>query len=215
MRDFLMRLPAVLTNGYFLVTETLKLQPLVGTHPFWGNDFAFLAAVLSRVGLIVMLTLLTLLHLIRRRPVLKHLAWRPKVDALVGAIFLYPLLLLPRAEASWFWDICAALFLLVGNTLCAMVLTDLGRSISVMPEARKLVTEGFYRWVRHPLYFSEAVAFIGVFLQFRSLLAFGIIAIGIYFQIRRMAWEENVLTSAFPEYADYAHRTSRFIPRIY
>jgi len=35
-----------------------------------------------------------------------------------------------------------------------------------MPEARKLVTRGAYRFVRHPLYVAEEVAIIGTFLLY-------------------------------------------------
>lgn len=46
----------------------------------------------------------------------------------------------------------AALLLPASAALSAIVLTRLGRSFSLMSEARGLVTHGPYRFVRHPLY---------------------------------------------------------------
>ena len=45
---------------------------------------------------------------------------------------------------------------------------SVGRSVSVMPEARKLVTSGLYRHIRRPLYLVEEIGVLGLFLQFRS-----------------------------------------------
>jgi len=47
--------------------------------------------------------------------------------------------------------------LLAGHLLCAVALMQLGRSLSILPEARRLVTEGLYARVRHPLYLGEAM----------------------------------------------------------
>ena len=58
----------------------------------------------------------------------------------------------------------STLLLLGGNALAVLVLVQLGRSFSVMAEARRLVTSGVYRWVRHPLYLAEELAVIGIVL---------------------------------------------------
>ena len=52
--------------------------------------------------------------------------------------------------------------------IAVLAALDLGRSVSVMPEARRLVVQGLYRRIRHPLYLAEEIATIGCFLQFRS-----------------------------------------------
>jgi protein-S-isoprenylcysteine O-methyltransferase Ste14 len=85
----------------------------------------------------------------------------------------------------------------------------------MMAEARRLVTSGPYRFVRHPLYLAEELSVIGLFLQFASLWTAALFAVQIAFQLRRMHNEENVLTASFPEYAAYRRRTARLIPGIY
>jgi len=92
------------------------------------------------------------------------------------------------------------------------VLRWLGKSFSILAEARRLVTEGPYRVVRHPLYICEGIATVGVMLQVISPLAVLIIIVFAMIQYRRMINEEKILTSAFPEYRAYAARTPLVIP---
>jgi diacylglycerol kinase len=112
-------------------------------------------------------------------------------------------------------DCAAGAVLLAGNYLCVVALLHLGRSISIMAEARKLVTGGPYAVVRHPLYLAEQIAIVGVFLQFLSWQAALILLLHFVFQVRRMINEERVLADSFAEYGDYAERTSRLIPGIW
>jgi protein-S-isoprenylcysteine O-methyltransferase Ste14 len=91
----------------------------------------------------------------------------------------------------------------------------LGRSFSVMAQARKLVTAGPYSLVRHPLYLGEGMAILGMMLQYLSPLAVAIVGMQFAFQLQRMQNEERVLTSQFPEYRDYMARTACIIPGVY
>ena len=91
---------------------------------------------------------------------------------------------------------------------------SLGRSFSVLPEARSLVTDGPYRYIRHPVYLGEITAFAGLVVASatpRNVLCAGLFGVA---QATRMRLEEKALTSAFPEYADYAARTGRLLPRF-
>jgi protein-S-isoprenylcysteine O-methyltransferase Ste14 len=105
--------------------------------------------------------------------------------------------------------------ILVGTVGAVYALAGLGRSFSVMAETRQLVTAGPYRLVRRPLYLTEEIAIIGLFMQFASPWTVLLLAVQIAFQLRRMYNEERVLTASFPEYVEYQQTTSRLIPRIY
>ena len=109
--------------------------------------------------------------LARRRPVRRSVGLWPRFAALAGLLLLYTLMLLPRAPADPRWDAPALGLLLLGQFFCVVALLQLGRSLSVMPEARRLVTAGLYARIRHPLYLAEAIATLGVLLQFRSVEA--------------------------------------------
>ncbi len=180
-----------------------------------GGDWAFFTTIAARVSVVVFLLLLVALHLARRRPVSKYETLRPKLTALLGLTIADCVLLLPRATIDPWWHGLSVALIIVGNTLCVLVVLDLGRSLSVMPEARSLVTNGFYRRIRHPLYLAEEIAFCGFFVQFRSWQAGAIQLVHFYFQIRRMDWEEGILAGAFPDYADYQRRSHRLVPGLY
>jgi len=105
--------------------------------------------------------------------------------------------------------------ILCGNAFAIAVLFRLGRSFSVMAEARGLVTGGIYRHIRHPLYLAEEIAAVGCAIQFFSLWALLLLCMQLGFQLRRMTNEERVLERRFPEYARYRQTTARLIPGIY
>jgi len=202
--DAVMRLPMTVLAGYFLWREWGALEAAQG----WLK-------VSAHVGTMLFLALIAVMTLARRRPVRKAEGWLPRMAALAGLLMLYGLLLFPRAAPDALWDAAALALLVAGHFLCAVTLAQLGRSFSVMPEARTLVTAGLYSRIRHPLYMAEAVATLGVFLQYRSLGAALLVAAQFAVQLWRMHEEEKVLDAQFPDYAGYRARTARLVPGVY
>jgi len=213
--DAAMRLPIVALTLYFLGREILGIRGLIATHPYFGGDWPFLTTLTSRVSVVIFLVVLASLHASRYRPVGKHSTWKPKITAIVGAFLTFALLLLPRAGPDAIWDGLSALLILIGSVASVHVVLNLGRSLSIMPEARKLVTNGPYRRIRHPLYLAEEIATLGFFLQFRSWQAVLLLLVHFYFQVRRMDWEEHILAGTFPDYAEYKRHSCRLIPGVY
>jgi protein-S-isoprenylcysteine O-methyltransferase Ste14 len=123
--------------------------------------------------------------------------------------------LFPRANLSTKQILMATAISFIGTGLSVFALAHLGRSFSLMAEARRLVTSGPYRVVRHPLYLFETVATLGVLLQFFSLYTFLLFLAYIVIQLQRMKNEEAVLERVFPEYREYRSKTARIIPRVY
>jgi protein-S-isoprenylcysteine O-methyltransferase Ste14 len=77
-----------------------------------------------------------------------------------------------------------------------------------------LVQRGIYARVRHPLYTSVMLASLGWALIWQSgssLLAALALVPFFHAKARR---EERWLCETFPDYADYASRVPRFIPRL-
>lgn len=201
--DAAMRLPIVAVTLFFLGREAAGIRELVATHPYFGGDWPFLMTLAARNSVVIFLAVLASLHLSRYRPISKYDAWNPKITALLGMSLTYLLLLMPRASSAALWDSLSTALILIGSILSVLAVLDLGRSLSIMPEARKLVINGRCRRIRHPLYLAEEIATLGFYLQFRSWQAASILVVHFYFQIRRMDWEEGILAKAFPEYAEY------------
>jgi len=213
--DTLMRAPIIAYTIFFFVREVNALRGIIGQHPTFDNDWAFIFNLAARISVIQFMLLLVLFHIARYRPLKKFDSMAPKVTALIGLTLSLTVLLLPRAGGDPWFDGASLSLTLSGNILCIVALMTLGRSISIMPEARKLVVDGLYRRIRHPLYLAEEVALIGVFLQFRSWPAAALLMAHFIFQLMRMYWEEKILKESFPEYGEYCRTTHRLIPGIY
>jgi len=103
---------------------------------------------------------------------------------------------------------------LMGTLLAFWSAWHLGTNFSLLPQARRLITTGPYRFVRHPIYLGGLLITIGeVWWRFSPL----VIVLNVLFvaaQIVRLRYEEQVLIRAFPEYEAYRSRTSALIPGI-
>jgi protein-S-isoprenylcysteine O-methyltransferase Ste14 len=91
----------------------------------------------------------------------------------------------------------------------------LRRNLSIIPEARRLVTGGPYRIVRHPLYAAEILAALALVLARPGLWATLALAPFITVQMLRARFEERLLGRTFAEYRSYAARTRRLIPLLW
>jgi protein-S-isoprenylcysteine O-methyltransferase Ste14 len=183
----------------------------------WAAPSLSLAAEALSIAVIAAFTILMAwLFVVRLRPLRKAHGMWPRFAALVGGFLNFTLLLLPRsADMPIAAKLLSSALVISGNVLAVAILIQLGRSFSIMPEARRLVTTGAYGVVRHPLYLAEFVASIGVIIQFFSPWAVAIVVIQFAFQIVRMRNEERVLAASFSEYDDYRRHTARLIPGIY
>jgi protein-S-isoprenylcysteine O-methyltransferase Ste14 len=213
--DAIMRLPIVAYQLFLISRELSAVRGLVLYHPYFGGDWSFLMTLCARVAGVLFISAILLLSITRFRPVGKYSSWNPKITALLGTLFTYFILLTPRSSSDALWDSLSTVLILTGTTMAILAVLDLGRCMSIMPEARKLVTGGLYGRIRHPLYLAEEIAVLGFCLQFRSWQTLPILIVHMYFQIRRMDWEEGILARAFPGYAEYRQRTYRLLPGLY
>jgi len=80
---------------------------------------------------------------------------------------------------------------------------NLGRNLSVLPEASTLQTGGVYRFSRHPLYSTYIYWYLLQIALLQSWTIVGLSMIQIALQVIRAKSEEKILEKNFPEYADY------------
>jgi len=211
--DLLMRLPLL---GWSMFCATLQMAGLARYVREAALPFAVYSVnVAMRLSTIAFLLLLGASVVMRARATSKARGLEPRVSAFVGAFLVYVIPLFPRRELSVTAEMVSTLLILFGSAAAVIALVRLGRSFSMMSEARRLVTSGPYRFVRHPLYLAEELAIIGISMQFFSLSTAFVLAVQIAFQLRRMRNEEAVLAESFPEYAAYRQRTARLLPGIY
>lgn len=150
----------------------------------------------------------------RLDPKLQSHGLAPRICALAGAFLSLLLIALPPTPLPDPLHAFGVCIILAGTLASVWVLRWLGRSFSIMAEARALVTTGPYGIVRHPLYITEGFALLGALLLHWSWLAVLLVVVQFGFQWRRILYEEAVLRQAFPDYDVYAQRVPRLIPRL-
>jgi protein-S-isoprenylcysteine O-methyltransferase Ste14 len=112
------------------------------------------------------------------------------------------------------------LALIASLVLFRLTHKQLGRNWSVTLETRerhKLVTEGLYGWVRHPMYSSFLLAAIAQALLIPNWIAgpIGLVAVAVLVLLR-IGREEALMIETFGEdYRAYMDRTARIVPWLY
>ncbi len=172
-------------------------------------------ALLSRGCLFAFYAVVFCIITLRPEPINRARGLAPVLITFAGTYGAWLIPLLPRGPELPSLAVASAAILLVSGTLTVYTLLYLGRSFSLLPQARKLVTSGPYGIVRHPLYLLEEAAIVGVLLQYAWFAALPFLALHVSLQIRRMQLEEKILLKAFPEYAAYEQRTARLIPGVW
>jgi protein-S-isoprenylcysteine O-methyltransferase Ste14 len=213
--DVALRLPLAVFYLYVLIAKTPSLVRVAQSLPALGFPLLPIAQILARLAFLLFITLIAGMTLLRRRPVAKGTGLAGRLVALGGSSLPMILPLLAHGRPTAAMLLASAALTMLGNALSLWTLAWLGRSFSVMPEARRPVMTGPYRRIRHPLYACEQLALAGAVLQFFSVYALALVAAQLALQLGRMGYEERVLAATFPEYAAYRARTARLIPGIY
>jgi protein-S-isoprenylcysteine O-methyltransferase Ste14 len=83
-------------------------------------------------------------------------------------------------------------------------------------KGHKLITNGIYRYIRHPLYTFGASLFIsfGMMADLWFIAALGIVTF-ILMAIRTPKEEANLIEKFGDEYREYMNRTGRFLPKLF
>lgn len=119
--------------------------------------------------------------------------------------------------ASWPSLVASAPFLLVGAWLGIQGVRSLGSSRSALPEplpGAKMVQEGIYSRVRHPLYASLLWLSAGWTLCWLSPASGGLSAMLFALLWGKSRSEETRLMRQYPGYSGYRRRVPAFLPRL-
>jgi protein-S-isoprenylcysteine O-methyltransferase Ste14 len=116
------------------------------------------------------------------------------------------------------WRSTGALLFLAGVGAYRVAGAALGEALSPLIEPRPgaaLVTQGPYRWLRHPMYLGQALIAVGAPLVLGCRWTLTISAAAIVALGARVLLEEAALARTFPEYARYAAQTKRILPFVF
>src|SRR5262245_16485041 len=139
---------------------------------------------------------------------------RPKVwdysigtSIAVGVAYIYPYaqVIWLRSSPGYVVSPVAGLVLVTFAAGLSLVsLVTMGRLFGVRPALRGLVTNGPYRFVRHPIYLSYILADIGYNLQEWNSVTLLLVLIGWMSLVYRIHAEERLLSqhAEWPAYAD-------------
>lgn len=172
-------------------------------------------SAISKICSLAFLAILAVMFTVRCPPKLYAKGLYPRFVALAGTWVSLGIVQLPPRQLSLLASSASILLIIAGTTFAACSVLALARSISIMPEARRLVTRGPYSLIRHPLYLGEMAATAGLAMQYLMPWALVVLGLHLFFQLERMRNEERVLVEAFPEYKGYMAQTARLLPGIY
>jgi protein-S-isoprenylcysteine O-methyltransferase Ste14 len=212
--DAIAALPLILWFAY----GVLQLRAVLAHHAaliaggsaslfVWVQFVSLLMAALFDLLLIYLLV-------VRDKPIAKSRGVLPRIFGFAGTFMGVGILQLKVATLTLPMQMLAAALIGIGSLGSLLVLWRLGKSFSIMPEARKLVTGGPYALARHPLYTVEMITIAGTALQFAAPWSWLIALVVVALLWIRSHFEEQVLAEAYPEYAAYRARTKRFIPGV-
>lgn len=212
------RLGRVAGAVWFLLLAVFYGRALIAvleTFPPGRPSFAAWAPVISRGCTLAFFVTLAWLMMARPAAQARRSGLATHAIALGGTYGVWVVAFLPEAPLSPALSIASATVTLVGSLLIVFTVVHLGRSFSISPQARELVTRGPYAVVRHPLYAAEELAIIGVAMHVVWWAAIPFLLAHLALQIKRMDYEEGLLWTVFPRYQDYARRTARWIPGLW
>jgi len=132
--------------------------------------------------------------------------------------FVIFLMILPLGQETRYFEF-GMFFIVVGAIIGALALTKnkLG-NFNITPDIREeciLVTDGIYKYIRHPMYTSVLTMMFGLafmYLSWYEIVLFFILFINL---LVKMFYEERLWHCEGEEYLEYTKSTSRLVPLVF
>ncbi len=132
----------------------------------------------------------------------------PAIVVPLVALVLYFFVPGVREQPWTILRIAGAMLAAAGYVLLITARLQLGKSFSVSPQAKALVTHGLYSRIRNPIYVSVGVMWLGVIVALRLYWLFVRLVALLVMQVFRSGRESRVLEEKFGQaYLDYRKQT--------
>jgi len=189
-------------------TVMLVLAMIAFTRNIGGDPMRWTSAVLTCAfyGLIIWCY-------VRRGPaVATSRSVTGYVAAVAGTLLPFTIPMFRGAAPAAGQVYATTVLVLAGTAWEVWSLRSLGRSLSIIAQAREVVDRGPYRWIRHPLYAGEIVSVLGIAISVGTPGAFAVWLTFCGLQAYRALREEEILLQALPGYRAYRARTGALFP---
>ncbi|MBR1229485.1 protein-S-isoprenylcysteine methyltransferase [Bradyrhizobium sp. AUGA SZCCT0176] len=171
-------------------------------------------SLLSSFCLGIFYMLLTVLMLTRPPAKAHATGLLPRIAAFVGSYMPWTITFFGKTGEA-LPNLLSTVCVLVGIIMMLVTIRHLGKSFSLVPQARRVVQTGPYRWIKHPLYLAEEIVILGVVLQHLTVATVIVLFLHIGVQICRILYEEDLLRRSLPEYSSYEASRWRLIPYVW
>lgn len=171
-------------------------------------------SLLSSACLATFYVLLALLTMTRSPAKAQADGVLPRIAAFVGTYMPWTIAIFGKTDQA-LPNLASTACVLIGMIMMLVTIRHLGRSFSLVPQARNVVQTGPYRWIKHPLYLAEEIAVLGVVLRNPTPLTAVLLVLHIGVQVCRIYYEEDLLRRNCPEYSGYEASRWRLIPHVW
>jgi protein-S-isoprenylcysteine O-methyltransferase Ste14 len=136
---------------------------------------------------------------------------------LLGLLLFYPRSSLSYGSNVYLVTAAIAALMFIGFVILGFSFLALGKSLTAHPIPAKqgeLVTDGLYRFARHPIYTGLLALGLACVLSgglFPHILFFIALVVLLNY---KASFEERLLRARYEGYASYAEKTGRFLPKL-
>jgi protein-S-isoprenylcysteine O-methyltransferase Ste14 len=136
---------------------------------------------------------------------------------LLGLLIFYPANSINYGVFGLTVTLAIAILLAMGFVILGLSFLALGKSLTAHPIPAKkgeLVTDGLYSFARHPIYTGVLAIGLAMALSrglFPHILFFIALVVLLNY---KASFEEQLLRARYVDYASYADKTGRFLPKL-
>ena len=148
-------------------------------------------------------------YAIRIDPIERSRGLKEIIVPLIGGVLPFALLSSPPiflTVGNWLMIYIIFSWMTATTALTIWGLWTLRCSFSITVEVRALITNGPYRWIRHPVYLGEILTALAVTIWRFSIPNLALFTLFVIIQLLRARWEEAKLSRVFAAYSIYAAR---------